>query len=357
MPNTKFIVNHKVAESFRINKVKGMFDCQFNEVKKEYDVNIPIEDMNWNVGLIVGASGTGKTTIAKNAFKGYKLFKGYEWNGASILDDFAEEFTPKQITEVLSKVGFSSPPDWLKPFNILSNGQKMRVELARLILEEKEPFLYDEFTSFVDRQVACVGSSAIQKFVRKNNKQFIAISCHYDIKEWLEPDWIYDVNEMKFLDTRGSLRRPEIKIDIREGKQEEWQLFKHYHYLNASHNRSAKKYVAEWNGRPVAWCSLLHFPHPKVKNMKRIHRIVVLPDFQGIGVGYKLNCEIAKMYKDDGFRITLVTSSPSLINGMVAKKEWIMTQKPIRQPPSKTGVLRKSLSSARLTASFEYVGK
>ena len=69
MPNTKFIVNHKVAESFRINKVKGMFDCQFNEVKKEYDVNIPIEDMNWNVGLIVGASGTGKTTIAKNAFK------------------------------------------------------------------------------------------------------------------------------------------------------------------------------------------------------------------------------------------------------------------------------------------------
>ena len=92
MPNTKFIVNHKVAESFRINKVKGMFDCQFNEVKKEYNVNIPIEDMDWNVGLIVGASGTGKTTIAKNAFKGYKLFKGYEWNGASILDDFAEEF-------------------------------------------------------------------------------------------------------------------------------------------------------------------------------------------------------------------------------------------------------------------------
>ena len=48
MPSSKFVVSSKVGESFRINKVKGMFDCQFNEVKKEYVVDIPIENTNSN---------------------------------------------------------------------------------------------------------------------------------------------------------------------------------------------------------------------------------------------------------------------------------------------------------------------
>lgn len=357
MPSSKFVISQRVGESFRINKVKGMFDCQFDEIKKEYDINIPIEAIPWNVGLIVGASGTGKTTIAKQVFKDYDLFTGFEWKADSILDDFDEKFGAKEITEILSKVGFSSPPDWLKPFSVLSNGQKMRVELARLILESEKPFIYDEFTSVVDRQVACIGSSAIQKFVRKENKQFVAVSCHYDIKEWLEPDWVFDVNEMKFYDTRGLLRRPEIKVNIRRAKQDEWRLFKDFHYLSHYHNNAAHKYIAEINNEPVAWCSILHFPHPKVKNMKRMHRTVVKPDYQGIGLGYYFRCVIADMYKKDDFRVVTSTSSPALINAMHKRLEWVMTRKPGRTAKTaKTGVMSGTTSSDRLTASFEFKG-
>lgn len=356
MPSSKFIVTSKVGESFRINKVKGMFDCQFDEIKKEYDINIPIENENWNVGLIVGASGTGKTTIAKNLFKNFNLFSGFEWKSSSILDDFPVNLSAKEITEVLSKVGFASPPDWLKPFSVLSNGQKMRVELARLILESDKPFIYDEFTSVVDRQVACVGSAAIQKFVRKMNKQFIAVSCHYDVAEWLEPDWIYDVNKMEFI--RGSLRRPKIKVDIRKAEQPEWKQFMDFHYLSHDHNKAAHKYIAEINGEPVAWCSVLHFPHPKIKNMKRIHRVVVKPDYQGVGLGGKFLTEIAEKYKKESFRVGMVTSSPSFIHGLSKSNEWVMTRKPSRlQKTAKTGVLAGTTSDSRLTASFEFKGK
>lgn len=353
MPSSKFVVESKVGESFRINKVKSMFDCQINSVRREFDVNIPIEDLNWNVGLIVGASGTGKTTIAKKVFDNYELFSGFNWRSSSVLDDFDDKFTAKEITEILCKVGFSSPPDWLKPFSVLSNGQKMRVELARLILESNEPFIYDEFTSVVDRQVAQVGSAAIQSFVRKMNKQFIAVSCHYDIAEWLEPDWIYDVNKMEF--TRGNLRRPKINVNVRQAEQEEWSQFMQFHYLSHDHNNSAHKYIAEINNEPVAWCSVLHFPHPKVKNMKKIHRMVVKPDYQGIGIGYKLQCIIAKMYKDRNHRVTITTSSPALIHAMNSKSEWVMTRKPSRTSES-SGVLNGSTSAQRLTASFEYKG-
>ena len=355
MPSAKFVVQTKIPSSFRVEKVKGQFDYDASVVKKEFDVNIPIEDLEWNIGLIVGASGSGKTTIAKRVFKDFELFEGFEWSDKTIIDDFASNLSAIDITDSLNKVGFSSPPDWLKPFSVLSNGQRMRAELARLILECDKPVIYDEFTSVVDRQVAQIGSAAIQKFIRREKKQFIAVSCHYDIEQWLEPDWVYDANEKQFY--RRSLRRSEIKVDIRKAQQSEWKLFKEFHYLDASHNNAAHKYIAEINGEAVAWCSVLHFPHPKVKNCKRIHRIVVKPDYQGIGIGGRFMSEVAQDYKKAGTRIRLVTSAPSFIYGLSASKNWMMVRKPSRlKKTAKSGALAGTTSDARLTASFEFVG-
>lgn len=353
MPSSKFVIESKVGNSFRVNKVKSMFDIDVDVVKKEYSVSIPIEEFDWNIGLIVGASGSGKTSIVNRLFKNFEVFQGFKWIEKSILDDFEKSYSPKEIISALSSVGFSSPPDWLKPFTVLSNGQKMRVELARIMLESIKPVIYDEFTSVVDRQVAKIGSAAIQKYIRKSNKQFIAVSCHYDIEEWLEPDWVYDVNEHKFY--RRNLRRPEINIGIRKADQSEWKLFKDFHYLSSEHNNAAHKYIAEIDGVPVAWCSVIHFPHPKIKNMKRIHRIVVKPDYQGIGLGTKFMSEIAKMYKKNGYRTTLVTSSPSFVFGLQKNKQWVMTRKPSSVSNiSAGGILKGTESTQRLTATFEF---
>tara|TARA_R110000782_G_scaffold59522_1_gene123499 strand:- start:85 stop:1164 length:1080 start_codon:yes stop_codon:yes gene_type:complete len=355
MPSSKFVVESKASNSFKANKVKSMFDCDMEFIRKEFDIDIPIENSDWNIGLIIGASGTGKTTIAKNVFADFDLFQGYEWSNKSIIDDFGDNYTAKQITEILSKVGFASPPDWLKPFSVLSNGQKMRAELARLILNSDKPFIYDEFTSVVDRQVAKMGSSAIQRFIRKQKKQFIAVSCHSDIEEWLEPDWVYDCNKMEFY--RRRLRRPEIECSIRKANQTEWSQFKDFHYLSHAHNKSAHKYICSIAGELVAWCSVLHFPHPYMKKMKRVHRIVVKPDYQGLGIGNAFMAEIGNIYKKDGFRFSLVTSSPAFIHGLKSNKSWIMTRKPSRlQNTAKSGVLAGSTSDQRLTASFEYIG-
>ena len=349
MPSAKFVVSSKIQKSFRTEKIKGMFDVDKDEIKKEFDVDIPIENKSWNIGLIVGASGTGKTTIAKEVFKDFDLFKGFEWSEKAVVDDFDEKFGAKEITEALSKVGFSSPPDWLKPFGVLSNGQKMRVELARLILESDKPVIYDEFTSVVDRQVAQIGSSAIQKFIRKNNKQFIAVSCHYDIEEWLEPDWVYDVNKKEFY--WGSLRRPEIKVNIRKAKSSEWNLFKEFHYLSSKHNNSAHCYIAEINNTIVGWCSVLPYVGKRQK-LKLIHRVVIMPDYQGIGLGVKFLTEISNIYKENNYDIRIISSNPSIFFGLKNNKDWLLVRKPSRAG----GKLAIGGSNNRLTASFEYVG-
>lgn len=354
MPSSKFVISTKVPTSFRAEKVKGMFDVDMTEIKKEFDVAIPIEGKKWNVGLIVGSSGSGKTTIAKRVFDQFDLFSGFEWSSDTFLDDFDDSLSAKQIVESLSKVGFASPPDWLKPFSVLSNGQKMRAELARVILESERPIIYDEFTSVVDRQVAQIGSAAIQKFIRKEGKQFIAVSCHYDIEPWLEPDWVYDASAKEF--KWGSLRRPSIEVQVRRAQQDEWERFAEFHYMNHEHNTAAHKYIAEINGDVVAWCSVLHFPHAHIKNMKRIHRLVVKPDYQGIGIGNAFLNEIASRYKKEDFRVTITTSSPALIFSLKNSKRWAMTRKPGRVQKPNSGILKQSHSAQRLTASLEFLG-
>lgn len=114
------------------------------------------------------------------------------------MDDFPENLSVSEITTALCSVGFASPPDWLKSYSCLSQGEKMRVDIARTLLSEKQLAVFDEFTSVVDREVAQVASYAISKAVRRTKKQFIVVTCHYDVIDWLEPDWVFYTDTMTF---------------------------------------------------------------------------------------------------------------------------------------------------------------
>jgi ABC-type transport system involved in cytochrome bd biosynthesis fused ATPase/permease subunit len=145
--------------------------------------------------VIVGASGTGKSTIAKELFN-EELINGFEYKAKSVIDDMPKSAKIDDITKMFYSVGFGSVPSWLKPYAVLSNGEKMRVDLARALLE-KDFVCFDEFTSVVDRQVAQTACIAINKAIKKTDKKFVAVSCHYDILDWLQPDWVFDTNKMQ----------------------------------------------------------------------------------------------------------------------------------------------------------------
>lgn len=197
MPSFDIVKKVEPEITFRVSSIIGAFDLDLEHVDEHFKGNIEIENKDWNVGLIVGGSGTGKSTIAKEVF-GDNYIKEYKYSAKSVIDDMPKEKSIKDIQMAFTSVGFASPPSWLKPYEVLSNGEKMRVDLARSILEEKEIIVFDEFTSVVNREVAKTSSYAISKAVKKNNKKFVAIACHKDIIDWLEPDWIYDTDEKRF---------------------------------------------------------------------------------------------------------------------------------------------------------------
>lgn len=186
----------KNFESYRAQRVKSLFNAEDGSSFK-LTADIPIEDLDWGIGLIVGTSGSGKTSIGKQIFKEnkiYDLYKGWEYD-KPIVDCIASEGDFNAVTGALASVGLGDVPSWLRPFHALSNGQQFRAGLARLVMEAPDEVVVDEFTSVVDRQIAKIGALAFSKAWRKNKgKKVVLLSCHYDVAEWLQPDWIYNVN-------------------------------------------------------------------------------------------------------------------------------------------------------------------
>jgi GNAT superfamily N-acetyltransferase len=262
--------------------------------------------------------------------------------------------------ETMSSVGLSSPPHWLKPFGHLSNGQKFRAELARLVLSGHGQVVFDEFTSIVDRDVAKICSATLAKTIRRRQSpQFIAVSCHYDVLDWLQPDWVFDVGPNRF-EWRRLRRRPEIKLHVYATDVSTWPIFRGHHYLSADIANAAQCYVATWNDKPVAFCSVLHFPHPRVRNFKREHRTVVLPDYQGVGIGNALSESVARHYINLGFRFVSTTSHPAMIRHRARSPLWRCNRAPSHTSGgtrSSDKSLARTLSCRRLTVGFEYVGK
>jgi len=74
----------------------------------------------------------------------------------------------------------------------------MRVDIARALCLDQNEIVFDEFTSVVDREIAKVSAFAISKAVRRSKKRFIAVTCHYDVVDWLDPDWVFCTDTMEF---------------------------------------------------------------------------------------------------------------------------------------------------------------
>ena len=159
--------------------------------------------------MIVGSSGSGKTTILHEAFGTEEKIA---WdNEKSIASHFKDI---NDASNRLGAVGLNSIPSWLKPYRVLSNGEKFRADMARRL---KNNAVIDEFTSVVNREVAVSCSMSIEKYIRRNNLHNIVFcSCHLDIIEYLKPDWVYNTDTHEFYNGRY-LQRPEIEIKVSYG--------------------------------------------------------------------------------------------------------------------------------------------
>ena len=304
-------------DSFRVQQVGGMFDVPLSQRASErFRVNVPEwvleegggrkaeggEEANseqsgsdgtsrvavppsalrlppWQIGLIVGPSGSGKSTIARAMF-GRCVCRPREWATDRAVIDGLGQRPIKEITRLFTAVGFSSPPSWIKPYQVLSGGEQFRCDLARALINDEcrmmndeltdgsesarrhssvhhssfinhhsRVVVFDEFTSVVDRNVAKVVSAAVAKGIRSGQIgcRFVAVTCHYDVTEWLAPDWVIDMATATF--SRRCLRRPPIQLEIFRCRRSAWRMFARHHYLSGALSPYARCFLAIWKAR------------------------------------------------------------------------------------------------------------
>jgi GNAT superfamily N-acetyltransferase len=213
----------------------------------------------------------------------------------------------------------------------------------------------------VDRDTAKSCSYALQRYIRNNGlKNVVFASCHYDIIDWLQPDWVFDTSTGQ-LNHRGLERRPEINVDVLPVSPQIWPLFSNHHYLSGDINKSSRCWIAAWNGRPVGFAAAIAFPNGNFKAY-RGHRTVILPDFQGLGIGVRLSDAVAKIITSTGVRYFSKTSNPRMGGYRNHSPLWRATSKNEKARPDYDGqrgtkeMKYKDKHRDRLCWSHEYVG-
>ena len=356
-------IDAHVPKTPRVLQVAGIMDVSVDQkLSRRWDINLPIEEQDWNIGLIAGASGSGKTTIARHFWPG--SFHSPTWSDSPIIDDFPSDAPMRTIQQALMAAGLGSIPSWLLPYKVLSGGEQFRADVARLLVEapEGEVAVIDEYTSTVDRQVAKIASHSLQKAVRRDKRQVVAVSCHDDLIDWLQPDWVLDAASGDFA-WRSKRPHPPVELEIYPAGRDLWALFRDHHYLSGNLHTAARCFAGYVDGRPVVFSADIHFPHPKVHDIMMGHRIVVLPDWQGLGIAGRLTDWQGWYWHQRGKRYRAGGAHPALVTYQAKSPRWRMVSRPPKQlgtgrkyMPSRGGLPGQQLQTRRLGVyMFEYV--
>ena len=365
MQSYELELSSPVATSFRCTKAANSLDIDqkkksIHRFKVEADLETP-----FNIGLVVGASGAGKTTLAKHIWGDDCFFVALDL-AKPVIDQFPEEYEYDNCAAMLCGVGLTSVPCWIRPAYTLSNGQRARAECALQMSRNYKVILIDEWTSVVDRTVAKVMSHCIQKHARKTNKKIVILSCHYDVIEWLNPDWVIDCNKQEYTDRRllwqSSKRTEHIQFDIREVDRKSWKYFSKYHYLSDQLPGGIIRTFGLFHGlNQVGFqCFANYTPHKNKFEKMKMHsnRVVIHPDYVGFSLGIKMVNETSKIMKEEGFDVWAKFSSVPMYLSTIKSKSWQLvkidrkTKRQKGQGMDRNTGFRKDVKAY----SFRYVG-
>lgn len=326
----KIAIAHSCTDfdSYRSARVKSLFNVESGcEFRREFD--LPFESDDWKVGVVVGPSGSGKTSVGHRIFEGVPIHDlRADWPVRKpIIDAIAAGGSIDTATAALSAVGLGDVPSWLRPFHVLSNGEQFRAGLARVVCDEPARVVIDEFSSVVDRQIARIGALAFAKAWRRTPGKAVLLSCHYDVLEWIEPDWVLDTSTGQFTG-RGLWRRPRIELSIHKTDWRFWPMFEPHHYLKLPRMIASDCYVGTIAGEPV--CHVAVSPKFQSGHM-RACRLVVMPEWQGAGVGTRFLDDVCERQLGGENRwgrkcpTLFHTSHPGLAAALRRSRRWVQT--------------------------------
>lgn len=314
----KYVINKEFQTktptiSSRVMTVAESFGLGIEEEKPFVlykDVEIEIKDSD--IVYITGDSGGGKSVLLrelKTLTNGISPEDVVIDTTRPIIDTLGENV--EQALQLLGLVGLSDAFVCLRYYDQLSDGQKSRYVLAKMLESDNKFLLIDEFCALLDRETAKVVAYSMQKICRKTGRTLIVATTHNDLVEDLNPS----LKITKFFGDDVKIERVEYvkkecslvsQMKIEEGTKEDWLKLAQFHYRSHKINAYSNIYKMTLHGETIGVIvygygplalkarniatNKIYVKNGKKMNreLKTISRVVILPKYRGIGLSVKI---------------------------------------------------------------------
>ena len=177
--------------------------------------------------------------------------------------------------------------------------------------------------------------------------------------------WEYHKGKSKYLSTK--LTKPKINVDIIHGDRRLWDVFKKHHYLSEDLPLSTRCFFAVWDDNIIGFSATISLPgkipplyEGDIRKKWRECRTVIIPDFQGLGIGTRFSDAIADLHIEKGYRYFSKTSHMRM--GLYREKSpiWKATATNLADRSKSTkgkSWSHLNIEKERICYSHEYIGE
>lgn len=308
-----------VALTPRTTAVAEAFGLGIDEEHKFTVLDVELKIGHRDIVYVTGDSGSGKSVLLR------AIKKDLGDEAVDVADIQVDRDKPlietvgntvEQGLEVLSKVGLSDAFLFLRTFDQLSDGQKYRYRIARLMESRARFWIFDEFAATLDRDTAKIVAFNLQKCARQQGKAVLAATTHTDLFQDLSPS----VHVHKrfgreiTVNCHPNIARAECSLvkemHVEEGSMADWRTLATFHYRSHRIVAPRKIFVLKRGqelcgvivyGYPAVTCFGRRLMLPKMgmkelnDKLSNISRIVVHPKYRTIGLGSKLIKDTLKL--------------------------------------------------------------
>lgn len=292
--------------------VAEAFGLGIDEERKFPVLNAELKISPQDIVYVTGDSGSGKSVLLR------AIRRDLGDEAVAMADVHIDSDKPlietigatvEEGLQLLSKVGLNDAFLFLRTYDQLSDGQKYRYRIAKLIESGKQWWLMDEFAATLDRDTAKIISFNLQKLARRQGKAVIVATTHDDLFDDLQPSVhvhkrFGEEIQINYHEVKPSAECSLVKeIRVKLGSVADWRRLSGFHY-RSHHVAAPREIYCLWRGNELCGVIVYAFPPPncsgrhlvlqkmRLKELNKclsiISRVVVHPKYRTIGLGAKL---------------------------------------------------------------------
>ncbi|MGQ9650858.1 MAG: AAA family ATPase [Phycisphaerae bacterium] len=311
----------------RLVEVCLRFGLSLAEAGRVIVSDLALDLRRGSVTLIVGPSGAGKTLlireIARRAPMSQVVGDMDMPADVPVLDAVAPTRPINEAIGLLTACGLGEPWLWMRPFDVLSDGERFRARLARAVSlgrrnGQRGVLLCDEFGSLLHERLAKAVAFNLRKLAARERLAVVVATSREDIEPDLHPDCVIRLSRQsgvvracrgRGFDGAGARLSFADDLQVVQGTLRDYEAFASMHYRHRQQVGFVSAVFVMRDRRTSEALGVVVYGHPSLElalrnkvtggryvrqakllnqEMRVLKRLIIHPDVRGCGLGHEL---------------------------------------------------------------------